>query len=103
MDKYDARIYMADFESRIEEALKKWKHITKIENGGSTQFEWQFEDARIIVDVFWGMNKDRIKLTCYSPTIDWKHEWDGLTKETTTKAMDRIGNFAQIIQSKHHK
>lgn len=99
MEKYDARVYVGELEDRIDRMLKKWKKFTRIEAKGLIQLEWQFDMARIIIDVFWGKH-DRIKLECHCMTTDLKHEYEDLTADTAQKVMDRVGYFAQIVSSK---
>lgn len=97
MTKLEMREYLADLETRIDAILKKWKKIARIENGEVVQMEWQFEQVRIMLDVFWLDTDEAIELDCRSPRIRWDHRWKGLTQETATRVMDRIGNFAQIV------
>lgn len=103
MEKLAMRVYLADLETRIDVALQKWKKHDPIQNGEVAQIEWQFEQSRILLDVFWHDDNEHVNLQCISPRMHWKHEWQGLTKGTAAYVMDRVGNFAQIIMSRHHK
>lgn len=98
MEKLEMREFLADLETRIDRALRKWKKNSRVENNEVAQIEWQFEQAHIILDVFWRDGNERINIECRNPLTIWKHQWEGLTGKTADNAMDRLGNFAQIVQ-----
>jgi hypothetical protein len=102
MDKLSMRLYIADLETRIDMALKKWQKIPKDENGETAQCRWHYEQAHITLDIFWHDKKERVRLYCTHPRKSTTNEWDGLTDETANNVIDRIGNFAQIVQGKRH-
>ena len=100
MEKHDMRVFLGDLEDRIDKRLKKWKKFSHVEDKEIAQIEWQFETARIVLDVFWTQNKERIKLECACSRAHTLNEWDGLTSQTANNVMDRIGNFAQTVAAK---
>lgn len=103
MNKQDMREWVAELESRIDKSLKKWKKLSRIENGRVVQLQWQFELAHIIMDVYWHDNDEHIELECKCARLNWNHEFEGLTDKTMDRVMDRIGNFAQIIFGKYDR
>ena len=98
MEKFAMREFLADLETRIDLALKKWKKTSRIENGCVVQIEWQFEQAHIILDIFWLDGDESIELECKYPRHHSENKWRGLTQDTMRKVQDRVGNFAQIVQ-----
>ena len=100
MDKQTMREYVAAAETRIDDRLNKWKKISRIENGDVVQIEWQFEQSRIMLNIFWYDADEHVSITCSSPSITWQHTWNNLDPMTMTKVMDRIGNFAQIVSTR---
>jgi len=103
MDKLSMRVYLSDLETRIDTMLKKWKKESRIENGEAVQVEWQFEQAHVIIDVFWEDLGERIILHCFSPRFSMKQDWAGLNAQTAVKVMDRVGNFVQIAMGKQRR
>jgi hypothetical protein len=94
------REYIAALETHIDLMLKKWKKESKIENGRVVQFEWQFEQSHIILDLFWHDGEEHIDIICHNPhhrlrTGTWLLSDPHIEKGI----MDKIGNFAQIVQS----
>jgi hypothetical protein len=98
MDKQTMREYVAELETRIDRSLSKWKKESKIENGEAIQVEWQFEQAHIILELFYLDGHEAVHLECRAPRVQSHYQWSGLTKTTMNKVMDRAGNFAQVIQ-----
>jgi hypothetical protein len=100
MNKHEMRQYIAELETRVDMALNKWKKESRIENGEAVQIEWQYEQSHVIIDVFWEDDAESIVLQCINPRFGWRHHWKSLSKENVNRIMDRVGNFAQIIQTK---
>ena len=103
MDKLSMRQYVALLETRIEETLKKWHRASRIEDGPVVQIEYQFEQAHIGLDIFWHDTEERVNIECRDPRMTRKDQLKGLTPETITLIMDRVGNFAQIVQSRTYR
>lgn len=97
------REFVAKLENSIEKMLRKWKMASRIEDGPVVQLEYQFEQSHIALDIFWHDAEERLNIECRSPRMNRKDQLKGLTDETITVVMDRIGNFAQIAQGKRLK
>lgn len=97
------RNFIAQLENSIEKALKKWKMASRIEDGPVVQLEYQFEQAHIVIDIFWNDTEERINIECRDPRMTRKDQLKGLTPETIKVIMDRVGNFAQIVQGKQKR
>ena len=95
------REYIASLETRVDTALKKWKKASRIENGEVVQIEWQFEQALVIIDVFWHDGDEHVLLECRTPRVHSTHEWKGLTDMTVSNVVDRINNFSAVAQNGH--
>lgn len=103
MQKHQMREFLSELEDRIDKSLAKWKKTSRIENGEVVQIEWQFEQCRIILDLFWLDGDEGVHLICLSPRMGWNNKWSGLNDETARKLMDRAGNFAQIMMDPNRK
>lgn len=99
MKKIAMREYLVDLETRIDEMLKKWKKVSRVENGEVVQIVWQFEQSFIAIDIYWLDGDEAIEIECKRPRMKTEHKWRGLTLSTLTRVMDRVGNFAQIVHN----
>lgn len=90
------REWVCSLEEVIDNKLKKWRKIPKVENGESLQLAWQWEQTRISMNIFWEDHKEMIFLEYTSPRIDHSYRWHGLDDGTFNKMMDRVGNLAQV-------
>lgn len=96
MDKINMREWVASLEEMADNKLKKWKKEYKIENGEAVQLCWQFEQTRIILDIFWEDDKETIHFQYNNPRSSNRYVWHGLDDKTFNKIQDKIGNLAQI-------
>lgn len=96
MHKVDMREWVASLEEVIDNKLKKWRKIPKVENGEAVQLAWQWEQTRISIDIFWEDKKETVNFSYTSPRTDHFHRWHGLDDKSFNQIMDRIGNLAQI-------
>ncbi len=99
MNKIDMREWVASLEGILDNKLKKWRKHYRIEDGEAIQLEWQFEQTRMQLDIFWEDKQETILLSYTSPRIDHSYRWHGLTDKTFNKVMDRIGKLAQVTMS----
>lgn len=96
MNKVDMREWIASLEEVIDNKMKKWRKIPKVENGESVQLAWQWEQTRISMNIFWEEKKEIVHMSYTSPRTDHDYRWHGLTDSTFNKIMDRVGNLAQV-------
>lgn len=96
MDKIGMREWVSDFESVVDTKLKKWRKIPKVENGEAVQLAWQWEQTRIVINIFWEDNKELIRMEYTTPRLHHNYNWHGLNDKSFDKAMDRVGNLAQV-------
>lgn len=96
MNKIDMRDWVASLEEVIDNKLKKWRKIPKVENGESLQLAWQWEQTRMSISIFWEDHQETINFSYTSPRIDHSYLWHGLNGNSFNKVMDRVGNLAQI-------
>lgn len=96
MDKFGMREWVASLEEVVDNKLKKWRKIPKVENGESVQLAWQWEQTRISMNVFWEDHKETVNLFYTSPRIDHSYRWHALSDQTFNRIMDRVGNLAQV-------
>lgn len=96
MDKIGMREWVASLEEIIDNKLKKWRKVPKVENGESVQLAWQWEQTRLSLNVFWEDHKEGVNLSYTSPRTDHSYRWNGLTDGTFNRIMDRAGNLAQV-------
>lgn len=101
MEKLAMREKIAELETRADTSLWKWKKSSRIENGEVVQIAWQFEQAHVILDMFWHDDDEHVNLECRTPRMHSMHEWKGFSESVYDNVMDRIGNFAQVAQSLH--
>lgn len=90
------REWLCSLEQIIDNKLKKWRKIPKVENGESVQFAWQWDQTRIGMNIFWEDHKELVSLSYTSPRIDHDYRWHGLSDQTFNRIMDRVGNLAQV-------
>lgn len=97
MKKQDMREWVSSLESIIENKLKGWKKLQKIENGRIVQLAWQFEQSHVIIDIFWHDGQETVRLYVFGPIEDHDYTWHGLNNKTFNLVQDRIGNLTQMI------
>ncbi len=90
------RLWVGSIEEAIDKKLIKWKKAHTIENGEAVQLKWEFLQTQIVLYVFWENNKEAVHFQYLSPRASFRFEWPGLTGNTFTRVMDRVGNLAQI-------
>lgn len=96
MEKIAMRDWVSSLEGVIDNKLKKWIKPSRIENGKVVQVVWQFEQTHVIMDVFWHDEEELVHLDYRNPYATHGFMWRRLNDETFNKAMDRIGNLAQM-------
>lgn len=101
MTKLDMREYTAKLDEMVSHSLKLWKKLTHIENGEAVSIVWQFEQALIVIDIFWKDGGEGIHLLVNSPRHSHKFTWTGLTEDTLDRLIDRIGNLAQMLMYRY--
>lgn len=94
------REFIGRLEDTIERSLKKWKQSSRIEDGPVVQIEYQFEQAHVVVDVFWRDSEERLNIECRDPRTTRKDQLKGLNSDTLRIVQDRLGNFAQIVHNR---
>ncbi len=94
MDKAGMRDWVAGLEGMIDNKLKKWNKLNKIENGESIKIRWQFLQTDIVLKIFWEEEKELVILDYDGPRIDHHFKWHGLNNKTFNNVQDRIGNLA---------
>lgn len=97
MDKISMREWVSSLEELIDNQFKTWKKESRIENGEAVQIEWQFEQAHIVIDVFWRDGQELVILNLFAPRIKHTFTWHGLNEQTKNRVLDRVGNLAQYI------
>lgn len=97
------RIFIAELERQIEKALQKWKQASRMEDGSVVQIEYQFEQSHVELDIFWKDSDERLSIVCRTPHMTRKDNFKGLDAHTIKAVMDRVGNFAQIVQGRMSK
>lgn len=96
MQKINMREWVALLEEMIDNKLKKWRKIPKVENGEAIQLAWQWEQTRMGMNIFWEDHQEQVVFFYMSPRADHFYRWSSLDTKTFNKVMDRIGNLAQM-------
>lgn len=89
------RDWVTSIEEVIDNKLKKWRKVPKVENGEAVQLAWQWEQVRLSINIFWEDQKEMVVLSYCSPRTDHTYRWHGLSDGTFNNVMDRTGNLAQ--------
>lgn len=104
MDKTSMREYVTDLETRIDLALRRWeKLVPRYENGEVVTFLWKFGNCFITLDIFWQDGKEAIQVDCKMPRSSRRDVWSDLNEACAVNVMDRVGNFAQIVEGNYHR
>lgn len=96
MNKIDMREWVCSLEEVVDNKLKKWRKIPRVENGEAVQLAWQWEQTRLSMNVFWEDHQETLCLEYTSPRTDHSYRWHHLDDNTFNKTMDRVGNLAQV-------
>lgn len=102
MHKVDMREWVASLEEIVDNKLKKWRKVPKVENGVSVQLAWQWEQTRMSMNIFWHDKKELVTFSYASPPVDHDYRWFGLDDITFNNVMDRVGNLAQVAMYSPH-
>jgi hypothetical protein len=97
MDKITMREWVSSLETVCDNRLRKWKKFNIVQNGGSVNLQWQFEETLIIINITWNDKRESVTFHCIGPQACHRYVFDGLTDKTFNKVCDRVGNLAQVI------
>lgn len=96
MDKFGMREWVCSLEEIVDNKLKKWRKIPKVENGKSVQLAWQWDQVRMSMNIYWPDHTEAVYFSYTSPPEDHFFRWHMLDDKTFNRVTDRVGNLAMV-------